>query len=63
MLDYLERNLKILNDNLSETVMQSIVLRIWKEILLALEGVLLPPLSEQLSDLKLLDYYGFHVVY
>ncbi|KAG0753444.1 hypothetical protein G6F19_012678 [Rhizopus arrhizus] len=63
VLDYLERNLKILNDNLSETVMQSIVLRIWKEILLALEGVLLPPLSEQLSDLKPLDDYEFHVVY
>jgi hypothetical protein len=46
VLDYLERNLKILNDNLSETAMQSIVLRIWKEMLLALEGVLLPPYSE-----------------
>ncbi|KAG1471384.1 hypothetical protein G6F56_002153 [Rhizopus delemar] len=63
LLDYLERNLEILNDNLSESNMQSIVLRIWKEILLALEGVLLPPLSEQLSDLKPLDDYEFHVVY
>lgn len=63
LIDYLERNLKILNDNLSETNMQTIVLKIWKEILIALEGVLLPPLSEQLSELKPLDDYEFHVVY
>ncbi|KAF7726334.1 hypothetical protein EC973_008914 [Apophysomyces ossiformis] len=63
LLDYLEKNLKILNDNLSETNMQLVILRIWKEILLALEGVLLPPLSEHPSDLKPLDDYEFHVVF
>ena len=63
LLDYLERNLKILNENLSETNMQLIILRIWKEILFALEGVLLPPLSEQASDMKPLDEYEFSVVY
>ncbi|KAG0169801.1 hypothetical protein DFQ30_003238, partial [Apophysomyces sp. BC1015] len=63
LLDYLEKNLQILNDNLSETNMQLVILRIWKEILLALEGVLLPPLSEHPSDLKPLDDYEFHVVF
>jgi hypothetical protein len=63
IIDYLERNLKILNDNLSETNMQLVVIRIWREILITLEGVLLPPLSEQLSDWKPLDDYEFHVVY
>jgi hypothetical protein len=63
LLDYLEKNLKILNDNLSETNMQLVVLKIWREILITLEGVLLPPLSEQLSELKPLDDYEFHVVY
>jgi hypothetical protein len=63
LLDYLEKNLKTLNDNLSETNMQLVVLRIWREILLSLESVLLPPLSEQLSELKPLDDYEFHVVY
>lgn len=63
LLDYLEKNLKILNDNLSETNMQLVVLRIWREILISLEGVLLPPLSEQLSEWKPLDDYEFHVVY
>ncbi|KAI8351236.1 hypothetical protein EDC96DRAFT_599590 [Choanephora cucurbitarum] len=63
LLDYLEVNLKTLNDNLSETNMQLVILRIWREILLCLENVLLPPLSEQLSELKPLDDYEFHVVY
>jgi hypothetical protein len=63
LLDYLEKNLKTLNDNLSETNMQLVVLRIWREILLCLESVLLPPLSEQLSELKPLDDYEFHVVF
>ncbi|CAO3595997.1 unnamed protein product [Absidia cylindrospora] len=38
LLDYLERNLQILNDHLSESNMQLVVLKIWKEILVALEG-------------------------
>ncbi|CAO3610411.1 unnamed protein product [Mucor hiemalis] len=63
LLDYLEKNLKILNDNLSDTNMQLVILKIWREILITLEGVLLPPLSEQLSELKPLDDYEFHVVY
>ncbi|KAI8338001.1 hypothetical protein BC941DRAFT_424318 [Chlamydoabsidia padenii] len=63
LLDYLERNLKILNDHLSETNMQLVITKIWREILVALEGVLLPPLSEHHSDMKPLDDYEFHVVY
>ncbi|KAL0089298.1 hypothetical protein F4703DRAFT_1973871 [Phycomyces blakesleeanus] len=63
LLDYLERNLKILNDNLSEGNMRHVILKIWKEILLSLEGVLLPPLSEHPSEMKPLDDYEFHCVY
>ncbi|KAI9023757.1 hypothetical protein CLU79DRAFT_803967 [Phycomyces nitens] len=63
LLDYLEKNLKILNDNLSEGNMRHVILKIWKEILLALEGVLLPPLSEHPSEMKPLDDYEFHCVY
>jgi hypothetical protein len=63
LLDYLERNLKILNDHLSETNMQLVIGKIWKEVLVALESTLLPPLSEHHSDMKPLDDYEFHVVY
>ncbi|KAG2181874.1 hypothetical protein INT44_008690 [Umbelopsis vinacea] len=63
LLDYFEKNLKTLNENLSETAMQLVVLKIWKEILLKLEGLLLPPLSDQPSDKKPLDEYEIHVVF
>ncbi|KAI8987003.1 hypothetical protein BDB01DRAFT_849161 [Pilobolus umbonatus] len=63
LLDYLEKNLEILNNNLSESNMQVVVLRIWKEILVTLERILLPPLSEHPSELKPLDDYEFHVVF
>ncbi|KAF7728272.1 hypothetical protein EC973_006446 [Apophysomyces ossiformis] len=63
LLDYLEKNLKVLNDNLSETTMRLVVLKVWKEILFTLEGILLPPLSEQPSDVKPLDEYELHVVF
>lgn len=63
LLDYLERNLHILNDHLSESNMQLVILKIWKEILVALEGVLLPPLSEHHSDMRPLDDYEFHIVF
>lgn len=63
LLDYFETNLKILNENLSETTMQLVILKIWKEILLTLESLMLPPLSDQPSDMKPLDEYEMHVVF
>ncbi|CAO3587279.1 unnamed protein product [Absidia cylindrospora] len=63
VLDYLERNLQILNDNLSETNMQLVIIKIWKDILLTLEGIMLPPLSEHQSDMTPLDDYELHIVF
>ncbi|KAJ2961577.1 hypothetical protein NQZ79_g3174 [Umbelopsis isabellina] len=63
LIDYFEKNLKILNENLSETVMQLVILKVWKEVLLTLEALLLPPLSDQPSDMKPLDEYEVHVVF
>lgn len=63
LLDYLEKNLKILNDNLSETNMQMIVLRIWKEVLTTLESILRPTVTEHhQSDAAALDEYEEHIV-
>ncbi|KAI8362653.1 hypothetical protein BD560DRAFT_484076 [Blakeslea trispora] len=62
LLDFLEHNLRILNENLSETNMQFVVLRIWDQILKTLECVLLPPLSEHLSEVKPLDDYELNIV-
>jgi hypothetical protein len=63
LLDFLEKNLKILNDNLSETNIHFVVTEIWKQILRTLDDVLLPPLSEHLSQVKPLDVYELHVVF
>ncbi|KAI8388415.1 uncharacterized protein BYT42DRAFT_510820 [Radiomyces spectabilis] len=63
LLDYLERNLKVLNDNLWDVNMQFVLDKIWKEMLLALENVLLPPLSEQMSEMKPLDEYEFDIIF
>lgn len=64
LLDYLETNLKILNDNLSETNMQLVVLKIWKEILNTLENLVRPaPSSEsQQAEIPPLDEYEEHIV-
>ena len=63
LLDYLETNLKILNDHLSETNMQLVVLRIWKEVLLTLEGVLRTPTAENNHHQDTsLDEYEEHIV-
>lgn len=63
LLDYLERNLKVLNTYLSESNMQFVVSRIWKEILITLENVLLPPLSEELSVYRPLSSHEVNVIF
>ena len=63
LLDYLEKNLKTLNDNLSETNMQLVVVKIWNEVLNSLEAVLRPPMPEQQQqDVPSLDEYEEHVI-
>ncbi|KAI7901688.1 uncharacterized protein BX663DRAFT_487397 [Cokeromyces recurvatus] len=62
LLDFLEHNLHILNENLLESNMHLVVLKIWKQILRTLDDVLLPPLSEHISEVKPLDDYELHVV-
>lgn len=62
LLGLLEHNLSMLNENLTETIMQFVALTIWKQILRTLDTILLPPLSERLSEIKPLDDYQLHVV-
>lgn len=62
LIDYFEENLKILSDNLSETLLNLVVVKIWQEILFALEDVMLAPLSDQPSDMRQLDEYEMRIV-
>ncbi|OZJ03936.1 hypothetical protein BZG36_02932 [Bifiguratus adelaidae] len=63
LLDYFDKNLKLLNDNLREPIMQQLLLKIWTDILVILEDDLLPPLSDQPSSMKPLDSYELLKVY
>lgn len=52
LFDYLEQNLQTLNTYLSDTAKEMVMIRVWKEILTVIEGLLVPPLSDASSDMK-----------
>lgn len=52
LFDYFDANLQILNSYLSQTTKETVMLKVWKEILATIEGLLVPPLSEAPSDMK-----------
>ena len=52
LFDYLEDNLQTLNTYLSDNTKEMVMARVWKEILVVIEGLLIPPLSDVPSDLK-----------
>lgn len=52
LFDFFDANLSTLNTYLSETTKDMVMLRIWKEILSVIEGLLIPPLSDVQSDMK-----------
>jgi len=52
LFDYFDANLHILNTYLSETAKDMVIMRVWKEILVVIEALLIPPLSKLPSDMK-----------
>ncbi|KAL1916830.1 uncharacterized protein VTP21DRAFT_5534 [Calcarisporiella thermophila] len=54
LVEYFERNLKTLNDSLSMNMMTLVLIRLWKEVLARLEGLLIPPLADTSSGMRLL---------
>ncbi|KAJ7270861.1 hypothetical protein C8J57DRAFT_293389 [Mycena rebaudengoi] len=63
LFDYFEANLQTLNTYLSETAKEMVMTRVWKEILVILEGLLIPPLSEIGSDMKPLSDKEVDIVF
>ncbi|KAG1220457.1 hypothetical protein G6F35_006694 [Rhizopus arrhizus] len=63
VINFLEENLNILYSNLSEAIMRLVIMKIWKDILMILDEMLLPPLSEQVSDMVPLDIYELDIVF
>ncbi|KAI5990422.1 hypothetical protein EDD15DRAFT_2280125 [Pisolithus albus] len=63
LFDYFDANLQILNTHLSETAKEMVMLRVWKEILTVIEGLLIPPLSKLPSDMKPLSDREVDIVF
>jgi len=63
LFDYFDANLQTLNTYLSDTAKEMVMTRVWKEILVIVEGLLVPPLSEISSDMKPLSDKEVDVVF
>lgn len=63
LFDYFDANLQILNTHLAETVKDAVMLKVWKEILVVIEGLLVPPLSKLSSDMKPLSDKEVDIVF
>ena len=63
LFDYFDANLQTLNTYLSDSAKEMVMTRVWKEILLIIEGLLIPPLSEVSSDMKPLSDKEVDIVF
>lgn len=63
LFDYFDANLHILNTHLAETVKDTVMLKVWKEILTVIEGLLIPALSKLPSDMKPLSDKEVDIVF
>ena len=63
LFDYFDANLQTLNTYLSDTTKQQVMSKVWKEILMTIEGLLIPLLSELPSDMKPLSDKEVDIVF
>lgn len=63
LFDYFDSNLQTLNTYLSDTAKEMVMTRVWKEILMILEGLLIPPMSDVESEMKALSDKEVDIVF
>ncbi|KDQ16952.1 hypothetical protein BOTBODRAFT_619876 [Botryobasidium botryosum FD-172 SS1] len=63
LFDYFETNLQVLNTSLSDATKEMVMTRVWKEILVVIEGLLIPPLSPIPSDMRPLSDKEVDIVF
>ena len=63
LFDYFDANLQTLNTHLSDATKQQVMTKVWKEILATIEGLLIPPLAENQSDMKPLSDKEVDIVF
>lgn len=63
LLQYFDDNFAIMKQTLTDSAMIMVMTRLWKEVLVTIEGLLVPPLSDKLSAQKPLTMQEVDVVY
>lgn len=63
VFDFFDANLPTLNTYLSDSAKDMVMIRVWKEILVVIEGLLIPPLSDSPSDMKPLSDKEVDIVF
>jgi len=63
LFTYFDENFAIMKQTLTDASMVMVMTRLWKEVLLAIEGLLVPPLSDKLSSQKPLTQQEMDVVF
>ena len=63
LIDYFNDNFAIMKQTLTDATMVAVMTRLWKEVLMSIENLLVPPVSEKPSAQKPLTQQEFDVVY
>lgn len=63
LLEYFNDNFAIMKLTLTDATMLAVMTRLWKEVLMAIEGLLVPPLSDKPSTQKPLTQRELDIVY
>lgn len=63
LLTYFDDNFAIMKQTLTDSAMVMVMTRLWKEVLVTLEGLLVPPLSDKVSSQRPLTVQEVDVVY
>ncbi|KAK4156957.1 hypothetical protein C8A00DRAFT_12178 [Chaetomidium leptoderma] len=63
LFTYFDENFAIMKHTLTDATMMAVMTRLWKEVLLAIENLLIPPLSDKPSPQKPLTQAEMDVVY
>ena len=63
LFTYFDENFAIMKQTLTDAAMIKVMTRLWKEVLVTIEGLLVPPLSDKPSQQKPLNQQEVDVVY
>jgi hypothetical protein len=63
LTDYFDENFAIMKQTLTDSAMIMVMTRLWKETLMTIEGLLVPPMSDKLSQQRPLNQQELDIVF